>query len=112
MSLLTGRLIQARSFTPLPMPEEVIGQVDSMGNKVGQHDLIFGDSQGMPIENDQDPDDDYIPEDEEDVPLVYDTDDEVFHDADQGEELDEEADPPLILDSEDEMDHGQVAASS
>jgi hypothetical protein len=30
MSLLTGRLIKARSFTPLPMPEEVIKQVEEM----------------------------------------------------------------------------------
>jgi hypothetical protein len=31
MSLLTGRLINARSFTPLPMPEEVVTQVERMG---------------------------------------------------------------------------------
>jgi hypothetical protein len=30
MSLLTGRLIKAFSFTPLPMPEEVIMQVERM----------------------------------------------------------------------------------
>jgi hypothetical protein len=30
MSLLTGKLIKARSFTPLPMPEEVIKQVEEM----------------------------------------------------------------------------------
>jgi hypothetical protein len=30
MSLLTGRLIKARSFAPLPIPEEVIKQVEEM----------------------------------------------------------------------------------
>jgi hypothetical protein len=30
MSLLTGKLIKARAFTPLPMPEEVIKQVEEM----------------------------------------------------------------------------------
>jgi hypothetical protein len=32
MSLLTGKLIKARSFTPLPMPEEVIKQVEEMAS--------------------------------------------------------------------------------
>jgi hypothetical protein len=31
MSLLTGKLIKARSFTPLPMPEDVAKQVERMG---------------------------------------------------------------------------------
>jgi hypothetical protein len=31
MSLLTGKLIKARSFTPLPMPEDVVKQVERMG---------------------------------------------------------------------------------
>jgi hypothetical protein len=31
MSLLTGRLIKARLFTPLPMPDDVIMQVERMG---------------------------------------------------------------------------------
>jgi hypothetical protein len=31
MSLLTGRLIKAWLFTPLPMPEEVVTQVERMG---------------------------------------------------------------------------------
>jgi hypothetical protein len=32
MRLLTGKLIKARSFTPLPMPEDVIKQVERMGS--------------------------------------------------------------------------------
>jgi hypothetical protein len=31
MSLLTGKIIKARSFTPLPMPEDVVKQVERMG---------------------------------------------------------------------------------
>ena len=34
MSLLTGRLIKARLFTPLPMPEEVIKQVEEMTTNI------------------------------------------------------------------------------
>jgi hypothetical protein len=30
VSLLAGRLIKARSFTPLPTPEEIIKQVEEM----------------------------------------------------------------------------------
>jgi hypothetical protein len=32
MSLLTGKLIKGRSFTPLPMPENVITQVEGMAS--------------------------------------------------------------------------------
>ena len=32
MSLLTGKLIRARSFTPLPMPDEVVFKVESMAS--------------------------------------------------------------------------------
>jgi hypothetical protein len=36
MSLLTGKLIKARSFTPLPMPEDVVTMVESIA--AGSHD--------------------------------------------------------------------------
>jgi hypothetical protein len=32
MGLLTGKLIKGRSFTPLPMPENVIAQVEGMAS--------------------------------------------------------------------------------
>jgi hypothetical protein len=34
MSLLTGKLVKARSFTPLPMPDDVVKKVDSMVSSV------------------------------------------------------------------------------
>jgi hypothetical protein len=37
LSLLTNRVIQARSFTCLPMPNEVIGIVNQMGAKAHKH---------------------------------------------------------------------------
>jgi hypothetical protein len=61
MSLLTGKLIKARSFTPLPMPDDVISKVESMAS--GSDHLI------QPERTDNGFNRNYIPVHEDDVSL-------------------------------------------
>jgi hypothetical protein len=51
MSLLTGRLINPRSFTPLPMAEEVIMQVEKMDTFNLAFDMDENDSDDMSLSN-------------------------------------------------------------
>jgi hypothetical protein len=60
MSLLTGKLIKARSFTPLPMPEDVVVMVESMA--AGSHDREEKFSL-------MDCNKDYIPKHEDDISM-------------------------------------------
>jgi hypothetical protein len=62
--MLTGCVIQARSFTPLPMPSDVMKAVEEMATK--NLDL----TSLLPMHEDMEEDLDYVPEDQDlDVPL-------------------------------------------
>jgi hypothetical protein len=61
MSLLTGKLIKARSFTPLPMPDEVICKVELMAS--GSDHLIKPEGTGNGFDRN------YIPKHDNDVSL-------------------------------------------
>ena len=40
MSLITGRRIHRRNWTPLPIPDEVVSRVEQLGRKDGQPNLL------------------------------------------------------------------------
>ena len=73
LSLLTGRQIEARAFTPLPMPAEVIQRVETLAQH-GQQNITFEDRNGNP-DHDMDHNPDYDPDHaypEDDVSLQAD----------------------------------------
>jgi hypothetical protein len=51
LSILTGKLIKARSFTPLPMPEEVINLVEGMEayNEMDEFGIPYNLPQATPL---------------------------------------------------------------
>lgn len=57
MSLRTGRRITQRAWTSLPMPDEVIDRVNTLGKSEGQPELLtFYDCRGLIIGDSQNPD--------------------------------------------------------
>jgi hypothetical protein len=67
LSMLTGYVIQARSFTPLPMPSDVMKAVEDMAAE------ILDLSSLLPMHEDIAEDQDYVPEDHDsDIPLYAD----------------------------------------
>ena len=63
MSLETGKRVHARTWHQLPIPDFVIDRVHELSNREGEPDFIRGYpvfewSPGVPIDDDQDEEDD------------------------------------------------------
>jgi hypothetical protein len=82
ISLLTGHRIKARSFTPLPMPADVIVTVESFAPTNAVRDPVFQDQNGRmewqtEVDNPEEYHDtqEYVPpEEQDDIPFRYDDD--------------------------------------
>jgi len=107
LSLLTGRQIQARAFTPLPMPIDIVGRVEAFAPR-NQNGVTFGDRNGNQAEEswqeENDPAEEYLEsneydfQDEEDINLpanVAGIDGQELHDLEEGtnqQEMDDHED--------------------
>jgi hypothetical protein len=88
LSLLTGRRIKARSFTPLPMPAEVVKKVQDMATREDE-ELEFLDRNKQAYPGDW---------------MVNDDNEEEYHDANQYLEEADPQDVPLRYDDDIEAD--------
>ena len=100
MSLRTGKLITRRKFTPLPMPQDVVDRVDTLGKADKQRELLtFYDRHGRPIGDMADYETTGVDDDEDPTPGAPDDVETV-----QEPEVDQEVDDgPLFYDVEGEI---------
>jgi hypothetical protein len=104
LSLLTGRRLNCKHWTSLPMPAEVIDRVHVLARRSPPLGLSFADRDGLTtiediddnIDDDDEPDDDYDPAEDPDIP-----------DPEDEEMIDEAADG-LIAGVEDEQEEEQI----
>eukprot|EP00934_Nitzschia_sp_Nitz4_P000074 Nitzschia sp. Nitz4//scaffold495_size4786//1166//4435//NITZ4_009233-RA/size4786-processed-gene-0.0-mRNA-1//-1//CDS//3329553072//74//frame0 len=116
-SLSTGKIINRNRATRLPMPQDVIDRVNTMGTKLnGKRGLRFGDQNDNPTV-DEEPDDEDENDDIDDSDYSYSTDDDSDTDSDSmGDHTDSDDDDDNgdnnVMNANEEAEEGMRSVNS